>query len=119
METMPNSCNCATPSSSYGPVISNYGSAAIDPYHQGTVIGGGQVIGGGVINGMPVDGQIINEQVIGGGVYGGDIYGGQIIDGGSWFPRGTSSTYSANKYDADGHKILSEEPLPPGAVPAN
>ncbi|QDT10479.1 hypothetical protein [Planctomycetes bacterium K23_9] len=113
IETLPNSCNCGN-ASSYGPVIRNYGSASIDPY-----LAGGQVIDGGVINGMPIDGQIIGNPIMGEQVIGSSIYGGQAFDGGSWVPRGDSGIYSANKYDTDGNKIISEEPLPPGAVPAN
>ena len=133
-EAISNSCNCGR---SYGPVVSNFGSQApivSDPYLSGNIVGGtvsGGIVGGEIVgNSFPIEGQVIDGgypiegQVIDGGYpIGGEIIGGgypiegQIIGDGSWYQRG--SGYSSNKVDLDGHRILSEDPLPPGAIPLN
>ncbi len=109
MEQAPVACNSCPP---YGAAMGNYDSTMADPYLNGD----GQIIDGQIIDGQIIDGQIID----GGNVIGGGVVNGQAIDSsGAWLPRGDSSVYSANKYDQDGHRIISEDPLPPGAVPAN
>jgi hypothetical protein len=77
--------------SSYGNSADNYGPVVADPYLNGEVIhGGGQVYG------SPVEGS--------------PVYGnpGSTIDD-------FNSRVNSRKVDADGNKILWEEPLPPGA----
>ena len=72
------------------------------------------------MSGMPVDGQIIGGgTIMNGTVMNGTVMGGMGYNDSSWVPRPGSDGYSSNKFDADGHRIISEDPLPPGAVPAN
>ncbi|NND98796.1 MAG: hypothetical protein HKN47_15865 [Pirellulaceae bacterium] len=100
-EMISNQCPCGNNISGYGPVVNHYGSVVNDPY-----------LSGNVIDGQIVDGQIINGQIIDGGY----PVEGQIM-GDSWRPR-SETNYPSYKVDADGHRIISEEPLPPGATPA-
>ena len=82
-----------------------HGGVVHDPYlSSGTVV--------------PYDGQIVGETVLDGEVYGGTVYPGTSYPGtgtpigeGPWTPR-----VESQKVDADGNKILWEEPLPPGAT---
>jgi len=76
----------------------NCGSETYDPYLSGNVIHEGIV---------PYDGQIIGSEVIGGQVYGGQSYQGSTMYGGS--------TTMQDDFDARGDRIMSADPLPPGA----
>ena len=78
--------------------LQSYGGVINDPYLTGSMVDGG------VVNGTVIDG---------GTVIGGPYSVGTPVNG--WVP----APYRANKVDTDGAKILSEEPLPPGAVPLN
>ncbi|TWU02575.1 hypothetical protein [Stieleria varia] len=95
-----NTCGCQTPatcgtcspsSNSYGPVSSGY---APDPYS-------------GII-GSSVDGGYIQGEVINGA----PTYGGTE----GWYERPGTSTQQSYKVDRDGARIVSEDPLPPGAI---
>lgn len=70
--------------------VNSYAPAMTDPY------GGGQVIHDG------------------GAIYGGEVYGGQVVPNS---PTIMGDSFNARKVDADGNKILWEEPLPPGTKP--
>ena len=99
--------------------IESYGGVINDPYLNGGIVSGG------VVNGGIVDGGIVNGGIVGGEIIGGSIAPGTVIDGGTViggpYPSGTGWTprYQSNRVDTDGAKILSEEPLPHGAVPLN
>ena len=88
-------CQCGT-----------HGAVVQDPY-----LSSGSVV--------PYDGQVLGDTVIDGEVYGGTVYPGSSYPGsgtpipdGPWTPR-----VESQKVDADGNRILWEEPLPPGANP--
>ena len=122
-ETAADQCNCGgvvsgTSSygpSNYGPVVENYAPVVSDPYSSGNVVGSYPVEGQIVGNGYPIDGTVMGAPMIGSPVVGSPVIGGTVIGGsvvGDWQPR-----YQSNKVDSDGAKIISEDPLPPGATP--
>ena len=116
IETLPNSCSCGNCGvcnagvSSYGPATSDY-APVVDPYLNGSVgsgiVGSGQILGSGqVIGSYPVEGQIMGSYPV----------EGQIMGGSDWFPRASHESF---KVDQDGHRIISEDPLPAGVTPLN
>lgn len=105
-------CEMATPIVSE-PVcgIESYGGVINDPYLTGQVVGDGVMMGnGGIIsNGTVIDGQII----------GGSSMPGTVMPD-NFVPADMNSQgYRSNRVDTDGARIISEEPLPPGVVPAS
>ena len=94
-------CGCSAVADSYGPVVS-------DPYQPGQVVEGGHVMSEPIM-GQPMMGQpIMGEQIMGGSV-GSQPYatpGAPIQE----------DDFSARKFDADGNRILWEEPLPEGTT---
>lgn len=105
-------CGCPTTGPVYGSPtymgeqacgIESYGGVVNDPYLNGGIVNGG-VVDGGVINGG-----IVGEYPI-----------GSPYPSSGWQPAPLNSQgYRTQRVDTDGAKILSEEPLPPGAVPLN
>ena len=75
--------------------------------------------GGSHGNVGPYDGQIIDQQIVGDQVIGSQVPGNATImppnSSDNFQPR-PSGSYPANKFDADGNKILWEQPLPGGTT---
>jgi hypothetical protein len=120
----PAGCGCEVAPPVYAPEpvcgFESYGGFINDPYLSGGVVTEG-VVGNGVIvdNGMVID----NGMVMGDGMVMGEYPSGTSIQGttvpDNFSTRIDSQGYQSNKYDTDGARIISEEPLPPGVVPVN
>ena len=81
---------CATNSSGYGNVVGDYGyDSSSDQY-----------------------GNVVNDPYLQG-----DIVGSSVYDNGTVY--GNPSNIISDDFDARGDRIISRDPLPPGAVPAN
>ena len=79
---------------------------------------------GGVINDPYLSGGVVSEGVVGDGVIVGEYPAGSSIQGtvlpDNFQPAQIDSQgYRSNKFDTDGARIISEQPLPPGVVRAN
>jgi hypothetical protein len=74
---------------------------------------------GGVINDPYLSGDVISEGVIGDGVIMGEYPSGATIPGTIVPDNFDARQYQSNKFDTDGARIISEDPLPPGVVRAN
>ena len=105
-------CNCGV-ANSYGPAISNYGPS-VDPYLGG--VSSGYIDGGTVSSGV-VDGGVLHGGVVGEGIINSYPVDGTVLPEGNWYQR--PELQQSFKVDQDGHRIISEEPLPPGATPVN
>lgn len=100
-------CEVAPPVYASEPLcgIEAYGGVINDPYLSGNVISDGVISGGVITEGMIGEGVIEYPS-------GSSIPGTVMPD--NFDPRG----YQSNKFDTDGARIISEEPLPPGVTPA-
>ncbi len=86
--------------------MESYGGLINDPYLSGEVVGDGVMIGNGAII---RDGAIVGEYPAGS-----SIPGTVLPD--NFQP---AETIRSNRFDTDGARIISEQPLPPGLVPAS
>ncbi len=95
-------CGCETATPAYaaeiGCGIESYGGVINDPYLSGGIVGDGVIVGeypaGSSLPGTIMPDNFVPAQI-------------------------DSQGYRSNKFDTDGARIISEEPLPPGVTPIN
>ena len=111
-------CGCETAAPVYarevGCGIESYGGVINDPYLSGEIVGNGVIMGE-----YPyASGQIVGDGVIVGEYPAGSSLPGTVMPDNFGPAQIDSQGYRSNKFDTDGARIISEEPLPPGVTPA-